>query len=132
MIDGQYAAGFVDGEGSIYLSKSYHPYVEVGNSYLPILELFQERWGGAISHPKKARTDVKERHRWYLGSPATIRPFLDDILPFLHEKRRQAALMLDYLASYTYTTRQGCRQGLSIDERALREGYYLALKEMKK
>lgn len=100
-----YMAGYFDGEGSIGLYKTlkyknrrtpvwaYSRRITVTNTYLPILKKFKKLFGGSI-----LEYSDKHRHKrcyyWKLNSKSMIINFLNFIYPSLHEKKRQARLML--------------------------------------
>lgn len=105
----EYLAGFFDGEGSIGMYwnsgspdpryKSGHKSgcwirsVSVVNTYRPILETFQDRFGGTIGQIVKDEK-YKPCFQWSIRSKFGIRSCLETLKPYLIEKREQAILML--------------------------------------
>lgn len=104
MISDAYAAGFFDGEGSVYAATRNKYYknptivVVISNTVeRPLLEC-QKRWGGNIYCKKQSR---KPRHRdvyqWNLG-PRASKSFLTAIQPHLLIKNDVVAVALEYCA----------------------------------
>ena len=100
-----YAAGIIDGEGSIGLNRitgekrraRYTMRVVIGitDPYLPLF--FQESFGGNIWVEKKQNPKHKDCWFWCLSAKKAV-PFLTEILPYLHIKRPQAELALRWQA----------------------------------
>lgn len=91
--DCAYAAGFFDGEGHIGIRmngpyKSLH--ISIGQTSLPVLEWFQEFYGGNIYEYKNGtRGGSKPFWQWSIvGTRARI--FVKQIRPFLRVKHDQA------------------------------------------
>ena len=95
-IDLAYFAGFFDADGCISLSKSrqedckqgykFRLTIEVCQKARSVLHDFQENWGGGIYPGHRA-------DRWYLYGDKAAR-FLQDILPYLRLKAREARLAI--------------------------------------
>lgn len=84
----EYAAGFFDGEGCVYI-RDCKPGLKLGvtivqNDTRPLV-IMQARWGGGISH-KKEGGSVLSLHCTKAAA------FLRDILPFLIVKKEVAQL----------------------------------------
>jgi len=78
MIDLQYAAGFFDGEGCVYISPEGRPCVSVTQKRPDVLRLFREDFGGrVVNHDKKVSCN-----RWQILSREEIINFLEAILPY--------------------------------------------------
>ncbi len=104
MLSNEYAAGLVDGEGCISISKSkrkgyknYQFYLKVviTNTNKDILNLFQEQFGGSVlnrSHGKKHWTPA---YNWQLTC-RQAESFLKLILPFLYIKKEEAKVALQF------------------------------------
>ena len=97
-----YAAGLLDGDGSIYIrgphgkpphKSSYSICVCLGQDDIRPIFLLQRLWGGSIS-PGPLRANGKCNSRWTLTAVSAAR-FIRDILPFLISKREQAILALE-------------------------------------
>lgn len=127
-----WAAGFVDGEGCITISKqirknrptpAYRVFVTISNTKKNSLELFKEEYGGEIYDYKEQRKDrygVKwaNAYHWYCPITSSER-FLTEILPYLRLKNEQANLALAFIQTRTnYTNRQ-----VPEEELALRENF---------
>ena len=90
-----YLAGFLDGEGCFETRR-----LSVSNTYLPALERLQRAFGGTIRdlHNKPRRDTERHCYQWYLGGQG-YRDAIRDLLPYLHEKRAQAAMAACWLAA---------------------------------
>lgn len=87
-----YAAGFFDGEGCVYIYRSIL-HIKIGGAFVPgTLDRFKEKWGGHISNPYiNKNKKYKDRITWTLtGLPAL--KFLEDIYPFVFERKSQIEL----------------------------------------
>lgn len=103
---GNYLAGFVDGEGTISLSKRtrykekgwycYDPYLSIANTNLEVLKYFKKRIGlGTIR--KTALGSVRFGHKICYGfwvSNRQARLVIKTLLPYLRIKKPQAELIL--------------------------------------
>lgn len=103
-----YIAGYFDGEGTIGLYRnkgskcnryrsgfkppSWIRVVSIVNTYKIIFDELKLNYGGRIS--KKKLTSKKICYEWIIGAKKDILFFLNDILPFLREKKQQAILMI--------------------------------------
>ena len=148
--DKAWMAGFVDGEGCITISKqirktrpspSYRVMVTISNTYKPVLEYFTQVYGGNIYHIHERRKDKQnvkwaDAYDWYcpIGSAAR---FLNDILPYLRIKQKQAKICLDFLANKTNTQRSirgesllSGSEGLTQEELDRREEWRIAVQQL--
>jgi hypothetical protein len=134
-MDPTYAAGFFDGEGCISVSRYVPPNwdrpvylleASVTHTYRPVVEMLAMHWGGNISPYKRRMPHHKDRWHWKLHGDGLVR-FLQDIQPFLIEKAPQVEMALQFTAEKTHG-----RNRLTVEQLALREGYYLALREAKR
>ena len=96
----EYFAGHFDGEGCIYMR--IRPKVQrarlgitVTAGYWPILDAYQRQFGGQVT--KSTISVNMQLRQWTLSSLPDVQAFLFALLPFLHEKRRQAEITLAYL-----------------------------------
>lgn len=106
-MDIKYAAGFFDGEGCVAFHKGprtdraggerYRFGAQVTNTYLPILESFQARWGGSITIQQSKKYNPKWRNAaiWRVNGQLA-EDFLMELLPHLVEKRDQAEAALSF------------------------------------
>ncbi len=87
MISTEYAAGFFDGEGSVYAALRNKPYrnytvlVTIPNTVEAPLLLFKERWGGSLN-ANQPSGNRKLQYQWVLA-PNNARVFLRDVRPHL-------------------------------------------------
>lgn len=92
--DWAYAAGLIDGEGSIMLNKG-RPRVQVASSSYELIQYMLDTFGG--HYIKATQRDGQNRapFAWRLNGHAAL-PFLAGVLPFLREtrKRERARLFL--------------------------------------
>ena len=107
--DWAYAAGFVDGEGCIAISRSFEPrrgrfyysvQVVVSNRDRGVLDWMQINWGGWIVSASSPLHGLKARQAWNWRTPTgqSARPFLTGIRPYLRLKIAQcenALAMID-------------------------------------
>jgi hypothetical protein len=99
MISTEYVAGFFDGEGCVNISTDRYgkPYLRilVVNTDKSVLEKFQEKWGGDITHNKRHKENWKRSFTWRLSHTRAIE-FLQDLEPFLIVKKKQANLAVEF------------------------------------
>ncbi len=93
-----YIAGFFDGEGSIFVSKSKKQYfltVSISNTNLLVLESIRRIMGGGISKSPDKRENCSQlfRLRLYCNE---AKKFLERILPYLKIKKEQAKLAIEF------------------------------------
>ena len=82
-----YLAGFIDADGCVRISGSTQ-YVSLTNRYLPFLLKVQDTYGGNV------RLDGSV---WrYEAYGETARAMLNEVIPYLHEKKEQAVLALRF------------------------------------
>ena len=119
-----YAAGFFDGEGTVSVPKRkvkekyyYRLNVSVSNTYRKTLEEFQVAFGGQIYNDTNYVN--KPLFSWQINGQEAAK-FLQQIEPFLAEKRSQAWLGMEYSALTV-------ARDTSEYQQALREGFHLAL-----
>ena len=98
--DWAYAAGFVDGEGCIAISRCFVPnrdrfvygvQVVVSNREIAVLEWMRSCWGGwVVSNSPSARgTKAREARNWRAPTGIGSVPFLTGIRPYLRIKADQ-------------------------------------------
>jgi hypothetical protein len=97
-----YAAGFFDGEGSVYVSQGRilvngHQYflcASLNNTDFSVLEMLHDWYGGAISlAAQKGNRKATMRVRLYCQQ---AKAFLQSILPYLVIKKEQTMLAIDF------------------------------------
>lgn len=102
MISDEYAAGFFDGEGSVYAATRRHLgyrnptlLVTIANTVVTPLEAFQARWGGSIC--KRFINDGRRRdqYQWVLA-PRMADPFLRAVHPHVIIKKDVVAAGIAY------------------------------------
>ena len=102
MISDEYAAGFFDGEGSVYATvrkgprRATSPTILVccTNTNREILEAHQKRWGGSIWR-RKMHGNRKVQYQWVLCTRKAV-GFLRAIHPHLVVKRPVVGLAIQY------------------------------------
>ena len=98
--DWAYAAGFVDGEGCIAISRSfvqakerfyYSVQIVVSNRDRLVLDWMKTTWGGWIVSASSPYHGQKARQTWNWRTPTgqSARPFLTGIRPYLRVKLPQ-------------------------------------------
>lgn len=99
LFDLAYAAGLIDGEGSIGIyGKKLLPVVTVGMTDLEPVQWLADTFGGAVvSHwrPEEQRKHWKPVYRWQASTKAAY-IFCRAVLPFLKVKHRQALLVIRF------------------------------------
>lgn len=104
-----YLAGYVDGEGCISANlrrygTSIDGRLEIGSVSRQQLEQFKIETGvGSICTKKKRSKKAKRLHVWNV-SICSVASVLEQLLPYLRLKKRQAELMLA-LAAYEYPSK---------------------------
>tara|TARA_R100000231_G_C5314855_1_gene161592 strand:- start:22 stop:1317 length:1296 start_codon:yes stop_codon:yes gene_type:complete len=97
-----YTAGFVDADGSIFISKRGDPRVTIvasgteGKMHCEELQKLLE-CGRLVSDQKLAKNTVKPVHRLIFSSKNSIRSLLKGISPYLKLKSLQAKAVLNYI-----------------------------------
>jgi hypothetical protein len=97
MISDAYAAGFFDGEGTVYCATNYNSgrpspsvLVCISNTDIRPLEALRARWGGSLLSRKKSRNPAwRTQWQWVLSTRSAVK-FLESLLPFLITKREVA------------------------------------------
>ena len=105
-----YAAGMIDGEGSISIHKIrspykdtvytiYSPFVSVTNTNYDALQWFSEKFGGTIIVHTKAGAFGHKRTcwRWSIRNTDGVNTFVRLVFPYLIIKRQQAIILLNFL-----------------------------------
>ncbi len=124
-----YAAGIIDGEGTISLVKSacktcksefrYRITLTMSNTSLKLVKRFQSWFGGAFYIIPKREQDRQQQYKWQLNAIFEQIAFLKLIKPYLFVKQKQAELALEFLNNSGYynqhtmtDTEQAHRRGL--------------------
>lgn len=96
-----YIAGIFDGEGTVgiysYKGRVPSPVLAIAGHYKPLLEALQDHYGFGSVFAYGTRSKRKQdwvNYRWQLRSWDEIVKVLEDLLPYLMEKKEQALLML--------------------------------------
>jgi hypothetical protein len=107
--DWAYAAGFVDGEGCIAVTRSFTPSkarylygvaIVVTNRDRNVLEWMQTTWGGWIVATRSQKGLAQASWQWRCATGLSAMPFLIGIRPWLRIKEPQcgnALAMIDLL-----------------------------------
>lgn len=137
-----YLAGIVDGEGSFSIAVSrnhparktpaYYHKVTMGMVYKEIVELFQTRYGGNIREERVQNR--KTIFRYVLQNRESIERLLDELTPYLIEKKERAELLKEFVQhakGYKRVRGEGGRVlPTSEEELAKREDFYQKMKEL--
>ncbi len=124
-----YAAGIVDGEGSISIfrtGRSLIPTirVDVGMTHFGVISWLRQMFGGTDTQTFAGRN--RPLYRWHISGHGAI-AVLEQLTPWLRVKQAHAWLAKEFWAQRTLCPG---RVKLSPEERALREGYFLAMKTL--
>jgi len=104
-----YAAGLIDGEGTITLSrrrKGYRfrsPVISMSSTTIELVEFMKSTFGGSISSHKTYQLHHKKSYSWKIVDNTAVK-LSELLLPFLREpeKRRRAELIAhDYKLATT-------------------------------
>ena len=101
-----YAAGLIDGEGSISLLKARknetfrHPVIEISNTTYELLQFMKTTFGGSISSHKTYKKHYKPSWSWKLHYDAAI-SCLEQITPFLLESSLNYEISILNLFAYS-------------------------------
>lgn len=87
----EYLAGFLDGEGCFRITTG--PAIELTCAYPHIVSDLKERYGGWTTAAAPRGLSKKTSFRWAANGPRALR-VVNEILPYLREKRPQAKLLL--------------------------------------
>ena len=133
-------AAFIDGEGSILISRRkpsrgyknpiYNLVVSVSGTNHRLADWLESIFEGrAYWYPPYAH-QTKPAFRWEVNSNRAL-PILEGAMPFLIIKEAQAKLALEYKqtvpSGWVYSTR-----GRPAEHVALQEGFYLAMRQMQR
>jgi hypothetical protein len=139
--DKAWAAGIIDGDGCVCISRNYETYkgnktpyyclrVTVSQSseeVSPILHKLRTLWGGSISGKKISKATNAKRQpqrRWEI-STASAEAFLRDIRPYSVAKSGQIEVAIEYRENAIATKRWD--EGI----KDLQEKYFMKLKTFK-
>jgi hypothetical protein len=133
--DAAWAAGFMDGDGHIGLrmvpsTGTTAPRISAGQVIRDPLEELQRLFGGSIKGPFASKRGNSDKYLWSLSNTAEFVFCLEEILPYLRVKRRQAVLLLSYLQAVVGETGAKFNQGLSEDQLRQRISFFLEMKEL--
>ncbi len=108
-----YAAGLMDGEGSVMLYKKIaaqrfkYPKCVIDNTSKELVEHMHTIYGGSLRSRTRLKYKEKDIHRWEVQGQRCIN-FLNKILPYLKEKEkiRRAKLIINQykkITKFNYT-----------------------------
>ena len=137
-----YAAGMVDADGSIIIGKinwrmndtnhrtpDYKVSVQVTNVYRPMLDVLAATYGGTVQRKPLSTGSFfsrREHFNWSVTGQKAVE-MLVRLHPYLLVKKDQSWLAQEFWAQRT----RGYGKPTSPEECALREGFYLAMKQLK-
>lgn len=84
----QYLAGYIDGEGCFQFRRTLE--ISITSIYPYTLKVFQVAYGGAINH-RKGDVNRRTSYQWRIYGQGAMK-VLEDVLPYLREKKVQALL----------------------------------------
>jgi len=101
-----YLAGYIDGEGCLSF-RDGRLAVSVDSIYPYTLRVFKSLYGGHIQkRSDRRRPNNRTSYKWRVYSERAV-VLLEDVLPFLREKKPQALLCLALRGTPPGPTRQG-------------------------
>lgn len=104
-----YAAGYIDGDGCIYIGKTtqkqkdiivYEFCIQVTSVKKSVLDIFKSIFGGSVGK-KPARENYKQAFCWTVKNKDAI-AFANKILPYLVEKTNQCNIFIEYTNLITF------------------------------
>jgi hypothetical protein len=102
-----YAAGLIDGEGTIGLCRQHpaeyrSPFVTVPSTTYELIHFLQVAFGGTVSSKRTYKTGHSKSWVWSIRGNAAIN-FLDNLLPWMREpeKIRRATMLAHEYKSVT-------------------------------
>ena len=129
-----YLAGFMDGEGSFSIVKTFsvqwkrdgskHKYVtykcmvSVTNTHKGVMDWIAKTFGGKVltGNNENRNPKYKTRYSWFRTSHEDIEKFTLGILPYLIVKRNQALIALEFCKTYQ-ADRIGTALGPEVNEK---------------
>lgn len=130
-----YAAGLIDGEGYISLSKQkpnglnktprYQVKVGIKMCSEQVIRFMHINFGGGVYQRAPYKTHWKGYWEWHLNTGKSVKDFLLLVLPFLIEKQERAKLMIEYIESLS-----GRTSPVSNEELLRREAYFMKMKSL--
>ena len=87
-----WAAGVIEGEGSILLKPDYGAVITIQMTDLDVLEKVQGVFGGRIFKTKTRKSHWKQAWKWQIADSKSLVDCLEEILPYLMSRRKEAAL----------------------------------------
>lgn len=102
-----YLAGYIDAEGSLTITRkelstkriSFSCHIRVSTTKYPCIKFLLERFGGCIYYKMSKKELSNDAIQWQL-TDKSIENILDDIEPFLINKRDQCNLLIDLRKTY--------------------------------
>jgi hypothetical protein len=138
--DWAYAAGFVDGEGCIAVTRSFLPArgfygygvaVVVSNRDRHVLEWFREVWSGhVVSVQTSGRGLAQDAWNWRSPSGQSAQFFLEGIRPWLRIKTKQCDNALAMIRLLRRSRRRLGPNPMPAEWRAEQEGLYWIQREL--
>ncbi len=140
-----YLAGLIDGEGSFVIQKTavekiakssksvspkYLAYFCIGMVDKEPLDLIQETIGAGKVYEERV---PERRSMWRIrfGGRLKLMPFINNLMPYLIVKKKQAELMLDFCEKWvTPINENGKRSRVSDQELQRREEAYLKMRKL--
>jgi len=94
-------AGFIDGDGSIYLTKHgtrLDPVLCLTNTKEEVRAILQELYPFRAWQRRRRKEEIhqKDSWQWYITKQTDLIKILKDLIPYLQLKRKQAELLLKY------------------------------------
>lgn len=124
--DYAYLAGFFDGEGCVYISKTsattYTLYVMISQAKGDVLGWLHDEFGGSLTHKRHSVTNERKYWCWKI-SGAIAEDFLHRIYPYVIQKSKEidvAFRLCEHKRAYSLKSLAGLKQQGTI-ERVLRE-----------
>lgn len=99
-----YAAGLLDGEGTILISCNkqldklhYYLAVSITNTNLDVINWLHENFGGTVCAQNSPTIKWKRAYRWHLYAEEDTQLFLEKMYKYLIIKRKQTQIAFSFL-----------------------------------
>lgn len=102
-----YLAGYIDGDGCFYITKTtdkFRATLIVSSTYIPVLEHFKSQFGGDIYPVITKKETWKQQFHWRLYMKESLE-MAKKVIPYLTEKRTQAFKFCNFIQNPTHKVR---------------------------
>lgn len=145
-----YVAGIMDADGCFMITKhnrktpedrkwntlekrspTYLPSVKIAMIEREAIDFVTKELGFGqyrINGARKDRPNSKPIYDWYLRAARNVKPFLEEVIPYLKVKQERAKFLLDFCKNMRLT--RDAYHGIPVSELNYREQSYLKMREL--